>query len=70
MAYWTNHEIKKLQELWTLGLSTAEIGAQINNRSGSSVRQQAKRLGLPPKNHIMLTKIKRRRAVESWRERV
>lgn len=45
---WTNETIARLQELWQQGLSTAEIGRQLNITKNAVVGK-AHRLGLPPR---------------------
>jgi GcrA cell cycle regulator len=45
---WTDEIIAKLQQLWTEGLSTAEIGRRLNI-SKNAVVGKAHRLNLPPR---------------------
>lgn len=70
MRWWTNKEVERLRELWSLPLSYAEIAREMGGgRSASAISAQVHRLGLIRHPHVV-TRIQARRAVEGWRSRI
>lgn len=49
MSEWTNERVEKLKQLWSEGLSTSQIAAQLGGVSRNGIIGKAHRLNLPPR---------------------